>query len=311
MKYAGSQTGLRKGATLVAVFWIMAVMGLALVATMRVARYQTNVAGNQINGIEALRYAEMGIALAGNAQMQEGDATLRRDLGDDTGFEAKIVSAGGRFNINYILFSGDELLMRQILDQWGLDVDESSRIVDALIDWTDDNDLSQSEGAERDYYEGQGFNNRPFNRPFYDLEEMRLVRGMEQVEAANPRWKDWFTVWSEGGLDITAASAEMLAVGSDGNVESARSVIETMSGPDGIRNTQDDQQIGVSEFLNEMGVPEGEQRGPIERRFTAEGRTERIESVGWAGQVRRKIVLMIRNRTGRPQILDRTEEIVQ
>ena len=42
----------QRGATLIAVFWIIAVMGLALVATVKVSRYQSEVASSQINGLE-------------------------------------------------------------------------------------------------------------------------------------------------------------------------------------------------------------------------------------------------------------------
>ena len=39
--------------------------------------------------------------------------------------------------------------------------------------------------------------------------------------------------------------------------------------------------------------------------------TARLESVGWAGDIKRRIVLILRNRTGRPAILERREEVVQ
>ena len=38
---------------MVAVFWVMAVMGLAIVASLRVARYQAEVVSSQVAGIEA------------------------------------------------------------------------------------------------------------------------------------------------------------------------------------------------------------------------------------------------------------------
>jgi type II secretory pathway component PulK len=117
----------------------------------------------------------------------------------------KFSRKGGRFNINFILFSEDKALIRLIFAEWGIDFDTASEIADALIDWIDSDDDLELNGAERDFYEGQGIFEQPFNRPFYALEEMRLVRGMPLVEAANPNWRDWFTVWSSGGLDVNEA----------------------------------------------------------------------------------------------------------
>ena len=160
----------QRGATLIAVFWIIAVMGLALVATVKVSRYQSEVASSQINGIEARQYAEMGINVAANPSVEEWDTNLlRQSFENGSGFNAQILSEGGRFNINFILFSEDKALIRLIFAEWGIDFDTASEIADALIDWIDSDDDLELNGAERDFYEGQGIFEQPFNRPFYTL----------------------------------------------------------------------------------------------------------------------------------------------
>jgi len=305
----GTQAALKRGATLIAVFWIMAVMGLALVATVKISQYQSEVAGSQINGIEARQYAEMGINLAANPAVEEWDPILRQTFENGAGFEVKILSEGGRFNINYILFLEDKALLRLIFAEWGIEFDTSSEIADALTDWIDADDTQALNGAEIDYYEGQGFLNRPFNRPFYELDEMRLVRGMDLVEAANPNWRDWFTVWSSGGLDVNEAPAEFLAVATETNVEAAMTVVSLVDGPDGIRNTEDDQLISVDEALANLGV--ADESGVTQSRLGTQDQVNRIESVGFAGSIRRKVVLIISNRSQNPTILDRKEVTIQ
>ena len=302
---------LQRGATMVAVFWVMAVMGLAIVASLRVARYQAEVVSSQVAGIEARQYAEMGIAVAANPRVEKWDPLLRRSFENGNGFEASIHSEGGRFNINYILLGEDKMLVRQIFAHWGIDLDVASEIADALIDWIDPNDEIQLNGAEFEWYEGQGFVNRPFNRPFYDLDEMRLVRGMDIVEAANPRWRDWFTVWSTGGLDVLEAPAEFMAVAADGNIEAAQSVVEIVDGPDGIRRTEDDQPLQTQEAMEMLGMSPDEIQ-QFGSRFNSGDQVTRIESIGFSGNVKRKIVLILQSRSGgRPQILDRKEELIQ
>lgn len=300
---------LKPGATLIAVFWIMAVMGLALVATVKISRYQSDVASSQINGIEARQYAEMGINLACNPEVKEWEFILEQRFENDAGFKAKILSEGGRFNINYILFQEDKKLLRDIFQKWGVDFDVASEIADALIDWIDPNDEIQLNGAEVDYYEGQGYFNRPFNRPFYDINEVRLVRGMDLVEALNPRWRDWFTVWSSGGLDVTEAPAEFIAMATETDVQQAQTLVGIVDGADGIRNTEDDQPLSVQDALTNLGIEDP--TGVIPGRLNSDDPVKRIESVGFAGSIRRKVVLIISGRTQNPQILDRKEVVIQ
>lgn len=301
---------LQRGATLIAVFWIIAVMGLALVATVKISRLQSEVASSQVNGIEARQYAEMGINVAANPAVEEWYTNLlNQSFENGAGFNVKVLSEGGRFNINFILFSEDKALIRLIFAEWGIDYDTASEVADALIDWVDTDDNLELNGAERDYYEGQGLFEQPFNRPFYALEEMRLVRGMPLIEAANPNWRDWFTVWSSGGLDVNEAPAEYIAVATESNVEEAVSLIQIIDGPDGIRNTEDDQPIDVPSALANLGIVDP--TGAIPARLNANDPVTRIESVGFAGPVRRKLILIINNRSQNPTILDRKEIAIQ
>ena len=294
-----------------AVLWIMAVMSLALVATVKITSYQTDVAGSQMNGIDARQYADMGLNLASNPAVEEWDPILNwidPETGN-SGFNVKILSEGARFNINFILLSEDKALIRLILDEWGIDFDTSSEIADALIDWIDTNDDVQLNGAEVEYYEGQGYLDRPFNRPFYNLDEMRLVRGMDIVEAANPNWRDWFTCRSSGGLDINEADARLIAVATESNIEEAIALVDIVDGPDGIRNTEDDQPIDVASALAQLGVVDP--TGVIQARLNANDQVSRIESIGFVGAIRRKLVLVLNNRRQNPTILDRREETIQ
>ena len=309
MMRISNNPSLKRGATLIAVFWIMAVMGLALVATVKISRYQSEVAGSQINGIEARQYAEMGINLAANPAVEEWDPILRQNFENSAGFEAKILSEGGRFNINFILFQEDKKLLRDIFQKWGIDFDVASEIADALVDWIDSDDDVNLNGAEFDYYEGQGFYNRPFNRPFYGLDEMRLVRGMNLVESANPRWRDWFTVWSSGGLDVQEAPAEFIAMATESNIEETIGIVEIVDGADAIRNTEDDQPLSADQVITNLGIDDP--TGVIRGRLNSGDQVNRIESVGFAGSVRRKVVLIISNRSRNPSILDRKEVVIQ
>ena len=294
-----------------AVLWLSAILAMACMTTLRVISFDMEIATAKVHGSRARQMAEMGIAIGSNPAVKRSDPILRQ-LNEETGegFEARVVSEGGRFNINSILMQGDKELLTSMFVNWGLDVAVAQGVVDSLIDWTDADDDEQMKGAEKKFYEGIGRINQPFNHPFYDLSEMGLVRGMELVEAVRPDWRNWFTVWSSGGLDLNEASPELIAAAAEIPPEQAEIIPETVAGMDGIKDTSDDVPFqNASAALDLLGIdPQG--RPDLSRRFTTNDSTTRVESIGYAEGVKRKISIIIRNRTGKPALLERTEEII-
>ena len=222
----------------------------------------------------------------------------------------RVQSEGGRFNINAILLKEDKPLLRSIFEQWGLELDDAQAIVDALGDWVDaDNNVSLN-GAEQAEYDKAGRVNQPFNRPFYDLSEVRLVRGMDLVESVRPDWQNWFTVWSSGLLDLNEAPAELIAAAAECRIEEADIIPQTVSGMDGQRDTEDDVPFQNAAAALELLGADINGRPDIARRFTVNDATTRIESIGQVEGAKRKITVIVRNRTGKPALLQRTEEII-
>ncbi|MEC9054755.1 MAG: hypothetical protein VX633_05585 [Verrucomicrobiota bacterium] len=311
----------RRGSTLVAVFWLISVMALYIFTAIQLLDYEDRLIAGQVDGARADQMAEMGIAVACNPVVERSDyLLLEQQFPGDVGFTARIESEGSRFNINSLLMNRgdgadpDKALLREMFVEWGADEDFAQEVVDALVDWVDENELEELNGAEYPYYEELGFLNRPYNRPFYSLDEMRLVRGMEDLERLYPGWRDWFTIWSSGGLDVNEADPEKLARAAEVSIDDASSIRDRVLGPDMIRGTEDDQPFSNSgQVLDLLGVPDI-QRMIVEPRLTANDPTTRIESTGWSGlggaQIKRRITLIVRNRTGRPSILERTVEQV-
>ena len=253
----------------------------------------------------------MGIAIGSNPAVERDDPILSfHDPETGDGFDVELISEGGRFNINAILLREDLALLRSLFIKWGLDMDTAAALADALADWVDADDEVRLNGAEREWYEARGRINQPFNRPFYDFSEMRLVRDMDLIEALRPDWRDWFTIHSGGMLDINEARAEMIAVAAEVSVEQASAIPEIVNGPDGILGTEDDQPFqDVAQALAIIGVS-AEARPDIAARFTVGETTTRVVSTGYVGEATRRITAILRNRTGQPVLLERTEEII-
>lgn len=301
----------QRGSSLVAVIWLIAILAMASIAAIRVVSFDVDLATSQIHGFRARQLAEMGIAVAANPAVKRTDPLLKQGSEESgEGFEARIISEGEKFNINAIVLRQDEQLLKSIFVDWGLELEEAQMMVDGLIDWVDPNDEVGLNGAEVDWYLKEGRLNQPFNRPFYTLEEVRLVRGMDYVEALKPDWRNWFTIWSSGALDLNEAPAELIAAAAEVSVEEAAVIPETVRGPDGIRDTEDDAPFqSVEQALALLGV-DGSLRPEVLARMTVNDTTTRLESIGSVAGARRKITVIVRNRTGRPAVLERTEEVM-
>jgi type II secretory pathway component PulK len=301
----------RRGAALMAVLWLIAILAMASMAALRVISFDMELATAKVHGSRARQVAEMGIAVGCNPVVKRSDPILKQMNGETgEGFEVRVISEGGRFNINAILLQDDKALLRSIFSDWGLELEDSQAVADALGDWVDADDDVALNGAEVKEYEQAGRINQPFNRPFYDISEVRLVRGMDLVEAVRPDWREWFTIWSGGALDLNEASAELIAAAAECPVEQAEIIPETVRGTDGQRDTEDDVPFqNAAAALDLLGI-DTEGRADIAKRFTVNDATTRIESIGYAEGAKRQINIIVRNRTGKPALLERTEEII-
>ncbi len=306
-----TQLKMSRGSALVAVFWVMAVLSLAVFAAVRVVYYDSDIAASQLNGFESLQVAERGLSVAVNPSVERGDPILEwfdEDL--DISYRAQILSEAALFNINVLLLRQDKALLTDIFTDWGMDLQDAQSLVGSLIDWVDEGDLAELNGAESDWYEGEGRVNHPFNRPFYNLNEMRLVKGMADLEALQPNWQNWFTVWSNGKLDVNEADAELISAAAEVSIDTAQELVDFVLGPDRERDTEDDQPFeSLEEALVHLGVSEFEQQ-TVNPRLTVSDTTTRIVSEGRAGAVKRRLTIILRSRSGQPAILDRKEEII-
>ncbi len=308
---------------LIAVFWLLAALTLVVFSTLFVVHADLEVVSSERASFRALQLAESGIAIAANGSVEEFDEILKQypvrdpslhdyfDFSEGEGFQVRIRSESGWININQALLRGDRDLIERLFNAWGMELSEAQEIVSALVDWVDPDEIATAapDGAEADWYEENGFGdgNYPFNRPFFDVEEMRLVRGMEIVEAYRPNWRSAFTVLSEGPLDVNEASAELIAIAAETELEWVEDFIIQRDGEDGIPDTEDDLPFtSVEEVLSQIQSPP-DRLGSISPRLTTRGNTVRIESIGISGDFRRKLVIVIRNRNSTPQLLFREE----
>lgn len=302
---------LRQGIALIAVLWLIAILSIAAITTLRVISFDTEITTAKVHGSRALQLAEMGIAIGANPVVKRNDPILHRvDEENNEEIHVTLTSESERYNINTLVLAEDKTLIRSIFIAWGMELDEAQALTDALTDWVDGDEEVALNGAEIEEYTKMGRINQPFNRPFYDIEEMRLVRGMNEMERLRPDWRNWFTVWSSGTLDLNEADAELISVAAEVTPEQASIIPETVRGTDGIRNTEDDVPFkDVASALSLLGI-DANTRQDIAQRFTVNDTTTRINSTARSGDSKRRIITIVKNRTGKPILLSRTIEII-
>ena len=58
--------------------------------------------------------------------------------------------------------------------------EQQTKLVNAILDWRDKDDLVHIEGAEKKEYKDAGLSYQPRNKPFQSIEELQLVLGMNE-----------------------------------------------------------------------------------------------------------------------------------
>ena len=310
------------------VIWLVAMLSLIIYSTVRIVAHDMDLTIAQKQGFRARQLAEMGINIAMNPVVKEFDTALLNMtwetapalLQEGETLQVRIRGEGGRFNMNRILQTEDRVLLERLFQFWGLANDDADTLIDRMQDWIDTNDETRLKGMEREDYEELGFIGYPFNRPFYSLDELLLVPGFDVLAANAPDWRDYFTIYSTGGLDLNEAepkviAAAMLASSPTADplddfprfLEEAQEFVQDFRwGPDGVEDTQDDQQLqDINSALAMLNIVDTD--GMAQQRFTLNDQTVHIESVATVGEYRKRVVLIVRGRNATPQILTREE----
>lgn len=296
-----------------AVLWVILILSGILVATLSMVQVEANTVSKEVNAYHASMQAHTGLSYAVHPNVDRDDPLLTAQSPDyDASYRVEIEPEGVRFNINFILQRKDKTLLKNIFQRWGMEEESSAALTDALVDWVDAGETAELNGAEKDWYESAGYNDRPYNKPFADLEDMRLVKGFALAERLQPNWRDWFTLRSEGGLDVHEARPEFLAVAAEVEDSVAQQYSQNAKGDDGRFGTEDDLSYpNVDSALTALSSPGGNRRSAIAARFVTHGRTMRIESIGRSGNFQAHIIATVQSQGAKPNILDYQERVTE
>ena len=202
----------QSGFALVLVLWVLSlltIMAGSFALTMR--RESTIVAGLKDNA-GATAAAEAGIAYAElmllhpeQIKRWRADGNIYQVNFGDTQVRLRLLSEAGKIDIN----KANLALLQGLMIQAPVEESQQAKLIGAIIDWRDQDDLVSIDGAEKKQYEDAGLKYHPRNKPFQTLEELQMVLGIdEQVY-------NWLapiaTVYSgQAQVNLQLASAKVL-----------------------------------------------------------------------------------------------------
>jgi len=116
------------------------------------------------------------------------------------------VDESGKIDLNA---ASDALLKNLFQTAAGVDADTAARLVDAIGDWKDADEVRRPQGAEAPEYQAAGLSYKPANAPFETVAELQRVLGM--TPALYAAVADSLTVFSrQPGVNPAYASRTVL-----------------------------------------------------------------------------------------------------
>jgi len=283
-------------------FALLLVMIAIMTLTLIVAGlWESSQSGWEENTLDRARFqagllAESGLAVALHPETEPGDDALRHELAPGRSFEVLITSEEARIPVNSLTEEKWRDATVQMMELWGLDAAAASVAVDSLADWVDSDDDVLPNGAENAYYSGLDYPEYPENVPFTDVEQMLFVAGMDQVAKMQPMWRDYFTVFGDGLVDLNAAPWEVVVAVTGTTEDSARNFVAVRNGDDGIMGTIDDNEFDdPGEIQALLGLTDSEWT-EISDLVTLVGGVRRIESKGRIGEFEETRIVLAQER---------------
>ncbi|MDB9741336.1 general secretion pathway protein GspK [Akkermansiaceae bacterium] len=291
---------------------IIGILSSLVMGALVLVNNQLETQNIEVDQMEATALAHKGLSIGAHPEIKKGDSLLSFTSTDgNSSYKVTISSEDALININALLIRKDKVMIRQLLTGWEIDFDTASGIADALVDWVDEDGLAELNGAESDYYQSLGYADRPHNRPFARLSDMLMVRGFQSVVEVKPDWESYFTLYGNNQLDIHEANAEVIAAATGTNIEDAQIYVDSLLGPDGIEDTEDDVTFAsLDTALDDLNIENNEEvRKVIYTRLRLRGNTKRVVSQSRVGNTQKEIRLVFRQSNTSTEVVNQNEVV--
>lgn len=290
----------RRGAALLLVLWAIIVLTASVLVYATFIRQTLLTATQAYHDTDARAMANSGMALGLHPLVTKETPALAMNENADPGFRVKMISEGGKLNLNQFLREDDPRkieMFKRWLEWRGIEFNEREHIVDCILDYLDADNLKRINGQE----DTEGYH--PPNRgQFQEIEELEQVWGLEALTSQGG-WRDDLTIYSQGPIDVTAAEFHIMRLLpglGDGGIQR---FLEWRKGTDGIDGTLDDPPITKLEQIQGFLGLNKTQYAALSGLIGLKDSTWNITSEGWSGKVHRQIEVVARKGGQNPNIL--------
>jgi general secretion pathway protein K len=204
----------QKGLALVLVLWILSLLTIMAGSFALSMRREASIITGIGNNAQAKSIAESGLAIAEmmllnpdlNKRWRTDGCIYQMDYGSSK-VRLRLLSESGKIDINI----ADQALLQSLMAHAPVDDEaQKNKIVNAILDWRDEDDLVHIDGAEKKEYQEAGLTYQPRNKPFQSIEELQMVLGLDENVF---NWiEDLVTVYSGQPVDMQQASKKVLQV---------------------------------------------------------------------------------------------------
>jgi len=197
MKTGSSIVSSNRGIALLITLWLLVILSVMAFSFSSLVRTETYSTYAYKEGLENKYIAEAGIqrgiaeifhrmaaknnktpdaAKALESAFQIDGTPYTEKIGE--GYcKIKIMDDGGKINLN-ALSDQTGVFLSNLLVNAGMEKEKADAIVDAVLDWKDDDEEARPRGAESEYYKSLPNPYKSKNRTFDSLEELALVKGV-------------------------------------------------------------------------------------------------------------------------------------
>jgi general secretion pathway protein K len=222
--------GSQKGLALVLVLWLVVLLSVLATGHARNARIETSLVSRHIESAQARALAEAGVQraildllMSGTTRQWPVNGTVGSFEFDDHDISIAIRDATGLIDLN-TAGSGP---LSALISAAGVDQVTQQRIVDAILDWRDADDLTHLHGAEDDDYRAAGLSWTARDDAFASVDELLYVMGM--TRDIFDRVSPYLTIYSErSGVNLEYAAPFLITALTGQEIEAIRDVSATV-----------------------------------------------------------------------------------
>ena len=253
----------RTGSILLAVLALITLMSFVILAFMEEATAKIKYYGLFYNrdDLRAEAYSYMETALAVIDEIHEIDSALyapiqgwqnplqysQIEIPKDLKVRIRVVDEAAKLS----LYDATPEVLIALFTEMGISFDDVQVLTDSILDWIDTDDLTRLNGAEREYYENQETDYLPANGKFQSWEELRLIRGFDEIffdEDRKPtpyfsRMTSALSIYHNTPVNLNSANGFVLGVVARVEGYPTDMMNDYLNGVDGERGTEDDRLI--------------------------------------------------------------------